>query len=457
MRIDIRNTSGPRSEASGCAGASDPEALPRMLIIAWGDTRSMKQIDLGGVSFAEIREKDKHYVDKTLLLMDILGTDDRGAYLFTRPRRFGKSMNLSMLDAFFNMQYKGNMWFDGLAISDHPEFEKYKNAFPVIHLDLGNTKADTYEGFIDGMRRAVGMCFEPHRYLLEREDLDSSARSLFDSLKNKSASEDDLIGSVLTLSMALTDEFGVKPIILIDEYDAAVSDAFGSESHKQMMSFLRSMMYASVKGNPYREMVYVTGVMQIAKQSISSEMNNFVVNNVFSEQSDERFGFTESEVKNILEDYGYGDRFDIAKAWYGGYRFGDAEIYNPYSIMCFVDQGCEPKTYRTDEGMNALVSTALKSIVSSKYAEIMKMIDGESILSNLEEAFPYEAIEMPGRPLYSLMVMSGYLNAVPTDEKDIRNCRLYRLSIPNEEVRELVGRLMDDTHPADARSSFCST
>ena len=428
-----------------------------MLIIAWGDIRCMKQIDLGGLSFAELREDDKYYVDKTLLIKDILGTNDKGVYLFARPRRFGKSMNLSMLDAFLNMRYKGNTWFDGLAISDYPEFEVYKNAFPVIHIDLGNAKADTYERFVEGMRRAVSLCFKPHRYLLENTNLDASARNLFESLADKTASEDDLIGSVLTLSIALTDEFGVKPIILIDEYDAAVSDAFGSESHEPMMSFLRSMMYASIKGNPYRGMVYVTGVMQIAKQSIFSDLNNIVVNNVFSEQSDERFGFTESEVKRILEDYGYGDRFDIAKAWYDGYRFGDAEIYNPYSIMCFVDQGCEPKTYRTDDGMNALVSTALKSIVSSKYAEIMKMIDGGSILSNLEEAFPYEAIEMPGRPLYSLMVMSGYLNAVPTDEKDIRNCRLYRLSIPNEEVRELVGRLMDDTHPADARSSFCST
>ena len=413
----------------------------------------MKQISLGGLSFAEIREDDKYYVDKTLLIKDILGTDDRGVYLFTRPRRFGKSMNLSMLDAFFNVQYKGNTWFDGLAISDYPEFERYKNAFPVIHLDLGNTKADTYERFIERMRRAVGMCFEPHRYLLEREDLDSSARSLFDSLKNKSASEDDLIGSVLTLSMALTDEFGVKPIILIDEYDAAVSDAFGSESHEPMMSFLRAMMYTSIKGNPCREMVYVTGVMQIAKQSIFSDLNNIVVNNVFSEQSDERFGFTESEVKTILEDYGFGDRFDIAKAWYDGYRFGDAEVYNPYSIMYFISQECKPKAYWVGSGRDVLVRNLLKSITSEKYTEIMKLVTGGSILSNIIEAFPYEAIRRSGQPLYSLMVMSGYLNAVPTEEMDISNSPIYRLSIPNEEVRGLVGSLMMSVYPVDTDDS----
>ena len=409
----------------------------------------MKQIDLGGLSFAELREDDKYYVDKTLLIKDILGTNDKGVYLFTRPRRFGKSMNLSMLDAFFNMRYKGNTWFDGLAISDYPEFESYKNAFPVIHIDLGNAKADTYEGFIDGMRVAVGTCFESHRYLLEDDHLRPSIRKLFDSLEDMSTAESILIRSILILSRTLMDRFGVKPIILIDEYDAAVSDAFGSESHEPMMSFLRSMMYASIKGNPYRGMVYVTGVMQIAKQSIFSDLNNIVVNNVFSEQSDERFGFTESEVKKILDDYGFGDRFDIAKAWYDGYRFGDAEVYNPYSIMYFVSQGCKPKSYWVNSGRDVLIRDLLKSITSEKYTEIMKLVTGGSILSEIIEAFPYESIRRSGTPLYSLMVMSGYLNAVPTEERIVRKGRLYSLSVPNEEVRELVDGLMDKAYPID--------
>ena len=328
----------------------------------------MKQIDLGGLSFAELREDDKYYVDKTLLIKDILGTNDKGVYLFTRPRRFGKSMNLSMLDAFLNMRYKGNTWFDGLAISDHPEFESYKNAFSVIHLDLGVADADDFDEFLGGMRKAVAKAFRPHRYLLEWADLSNTMRSLFEIFDSETMplSRDMLKYSVNRLSFALAQYHGRPPVILIDEYDRAVSNAFGEESHKEMMSFLAKFMYASVKGNPYREMVYVTGMTRIAKQSISYEMNNFVVNDVFSERSDERFGFTESEVKNILEDYGYGDRFDVAKTWYGGFRFGDAEVYNPYSIMCFVDQGCEPKTYRTDEDRNALIRTTLKSITSKR-------------------------------------------------------------------------------------------
>ena len=408
----------------------------------------MKQIDLGGMSFAELREKDKYYVDKTLLIKDILGSNDVGVYLFVRPRRFGKTSNLSMLDAFFNIRYRGNSWFEGLAISDYPEYERYKNQFPVIHLDLGGAKANTYDRFIDGIRNAMSLCFEPHRHLIGTAGLREPVKRIFETLDDGSVKEKDLITAVQWLSLALMDEYGVKPIILIDEYDAAVSDAFGTESHEPMMSFLRELMYASIKGNPYRGMVYITGVMQFAKQSIFSDLS-IVVNNVFSKRSDERFGFTESEVRKILADFGYGDRFDTAKRWYDGYRFGNADVYNPYSIMYFVSKRCKEGPYWVGSGKDVLIRDLLKSITSEKYTEIMKLVTGGTILSDLMEDFPYEIIRKTGKPLYSLMVMSGYLKAVSTDEMDLRGIRQYELSIPNEEVRELVNGLMDEVYPVD--------
>ena len=408
----------------------------------------MKQIDLGGMSFAELREKDKYYVDKTLLIKDILGSNDVGVYLFVRPRRFGKTSNLSMLDAFFNIRYRGNSWFEGLAISDYPEYERYKNQFPVIHLDLGGAKANTYDRFIDGIRNAMSLCFEPHRHLIGTAGLREPVKRIFETLDDGSVKEKDLITAVQWLSLALMDEYGVKPIILIDEYDAAVSDAFGTESHEPMMSFLRELMYASIKGNPYRGMVYITGVMQIAKQSIFSDLS-IVVNNVFSKRSDERFGFTESEVRKILADFGYEDRFDTAKRWYDGYRFGNADVYNPYSIMYFVSKRCKEGPYWVGSGKDVLIRDLLKSITSEKYTEIMKLVTGGTILSDLMEGFPYEIIRKTGKPLYSLMVMSGYLKAVSTDEMDLRGIRQYELSIPNEEVRELVNGLMDEVYPVD--------
>ncbi len=409
----------------------------------------MKQIDLGGMSFAEIREKDKYYVDKTLLIKDLLELDNRGVYLFTRPRRFGKTCNLSMLDAFFNIKFKGNTWFDGLAISKYPEFEKYKNAYPVIRIDLGNANADAYERYLGGVRRSLSICFEPHRYLLEKDEVRADLKRLFESLDEGNTPISDLIGSIQILSRDLMYEFGVKPIILIDEYDRGVTNAFGEDSHKPMMEFLREFMYTSIKGNPYRGMVYVTGVMQIAKQSIFSGLNNIVVNNVFSVDSDERFGFTELELKKALKDFGYEDKFDIAKKWYNGYHFGNADVYNPFSIMYFIRQGCEENAYWVDSGSDVLIRDLLKSITTEKYTEITKLITGGTIRSKLKTAFPYEIIKRSGKPLYSLMVMTGYLNAVLTDKKDILGNTLFELSIPNEEVRVLIRRLITDYYPIE--------
>ncbi len=412
------------------------------IIIPYRIFRSMKQIELGGVSFAELREKDKYYVDKTLLIKDILSSNDTGAYLFARPRRFGKTLNISMLDAFFNIEYKGNTWFDGLAISEHQEFEKYRNAFPVIHIDLGCAKSSTYEGFVDGVRRAVRQCLEPHRRLLDRSDVRTDLKRLFETSDGGNASESDLKGSIQILSRDLFKEFGVKPIILIDEYDAAVSDAFGSESHQSMMSFLRELLYSSVKGNPYREMVYMTGVMQIAKQSIFSDLNNVTVNNIFSEQSDERFGFTADEVRAILEYYGNPKKYREAKKWYDGYRFGNAEVYNPYSIMNYVSKGFKADNYWVDSGSNVLIRRLIGSIGDDTYADALELIAGGTIETELDSKLAYGELDVSGKTLYSLMAISGYLKAVPTRKKGV-----FKVSMPNEEVRDATARLIRETYP----------
>ena len=416
-------------------------------------SEEMKQVDTGGLSFAELRSEDMYYVDKTLLIKDILSSNNRGVYLFTRPRRFGKTTNLSMLDAFFNIEYKGNTWFDGLEISKYPEYEKFKNAFPVIHIDLGIADADSYQEFLDGIRQALAIAFRPHKYLLEHPGLSDTMRDLFRLFGSEATPMMPklLRNAVSNLSDALTEYHGVRPVILIDEYDRAVSNAFGEKSHEKIMAFLRRFLYVSIKGNPNRQMVYVTGIMQITEQSIFSSLNNITVNNVFSEQSDERFGFTETEVRNILEYYGYTDKFDLAKEWYDGYRFGNAEVYNPYSIMKFVSAGCEEYPYWIRNGKDVLIKDMLKSITPEKYTDIMELVTGGSIESDLIDGFPYEAIEKSGKPLYSLMVMSGYLKAAPADDSCIRGIGPYELSIPNEEVRMLVEDMMEAVYPLDTK------
>ncbi len=444
---------GNREDGTGRQSETAQEALSTCDELS----EEMKQISLGGIPFARMREDDAYYVDKTLLIKDILSTDATGVYLFTRPRRFGKTTNLSMLDAFFNEKYKGNTWFDGLEISKYPEYEKFKNAFPVIHLDMRASKSDTYGEFIRGMNSVVAAAFEPHRYLLESDDLRKPVRDLFSMLDDRNAPEGSLKEAIFLLSGALKKYGGKNAVILIDEYDCAVNDSFGEESHRPMVKFLRGFLGQALKSNPSLEMAYMTGIMQIAKESIFSELNNLKVNNIFSKRSDERFGFTEPEVRTILDDSGCPDKFELIKEWYDGYRFGDAEVYNPFSIMNFVSEDCQLGSYWVDSGKDVLIKDMLESITAEKYTNILALATGGSIKSDLDAEFPYEAIKKSGKPLYSLMVLSGYLKAVPTDETDSEGNKLFEISLPNEEVRKIVSKMMKAVYPLDTDdySDFC--
>ena len=401
----------------------------------------MKQIDMGGLSFPQLRERNKYYVDKTMLIADILGEGDGDVYLFTRPRRFGKTTNLSMLDAFFNIQYKGNTWFDGLEISKHPEFERYKNAFPVIHLDLNDTKAPDYDSFIDMMRDAVADAFEPHRYVLECPVIPGRTRKLFDSLDEGTTPEGALMTSIKSLSAAIVKSTGKKPVILIDEYDCAVSDYFGEDSHVKTLEFLGRFFRSALKTNPNREMVYMTGVMQIAKESIFSDLNNVSVDNIFSEHSGERFGFTESEVREILRYYGHEEKLDEVREWYDGYRFGDVEVYNPFSIMMYIRSGFESDTYWVNSGGDGIVRNLLDRIDDANLSTIASLVTGNVARVRLYESLVFKDVYASDESLFSLMAMTGYLNAVPAGD------RRFDISIPNAEIMQIVKDMAERIRP----------
>lgn len=430
-------------------GLGDPERDRLMAadkgLSTWEEmSEEMKQVSLGGHSFANMREKDRYYVDKTLLIKDIIDTEDDRVYLFTRPRRFGKTTNLTMLDAFFNIKYKGNSWFDGLEISEHPEYERYKNAFPVIRLDLSDTKASTYESFINKLRDAVADAFEPHRYVLNDPDLTFRTRNLFESVDRGDISEDALETSIENLSSAIWKYTGRKPVILIDEYDCAVSDRFGEASHRKIMDFLGGFLRSAVKTNTNREIVYMTGVMQIAQESIFSGLNNVTVNNIFSDASDERFGFTESEVKDILEYYGHPEKLDEVREWYDGYRFGNADVYNPFSIMNYIRNKFKPETYWANSGGDSIVKHLLQRIDSTNLDRILNLVTGNATQARLIQELTYGDVYDSDESLFSLMAMTGYLNAVPIGDD------IYEISIPNNEVMKLMSRKARTIRPIDS-------
>ena len=407
----------------------------------------VKKIDTGGYSFARIREEDCYYVDKTLLIKDIFDEDIGGIYLFTRPRRFGKTLNLSMIDAYFNINYRGNTWFDGLAISEHPELDGYKNSFPVIHMDLRNAKTgsnQTYEDFIEKIGVTLYGIFDRFRYLLESDKTDDDKKALFEKILRMDISPNQMQMCIPMLCSMLRMYHGKKVIVLIDEYDRAVSDSFGSESHRPILDFLGGFLEPILKNNPDVQMAYVTGVMQIAKESIFSGINNITVNNTFSVRSDERFGFTETEVKNMLTYYGHPEKFEEIEEWYDGYRFGNKDVYNPFSIMNYVSNGFLPDAYWANSGGDSVVRWLLEKTTDENFGMIRDLVMGRSICMDLSDSLIYEDVRSSNKSIFSLMTMSGYLKAVRTDDG------FYDVSIPNREVRGVVKTAVENMVPVDS-------
>ncbi len=307
----------------------------------------------GGVDdFREIREGGYYFVDKSELVSDIVN-DRSEVFLFTRPRRFGKSLNLSMIDAFFNLEYKGNKWFDGLKVNSHPEVEKHRNAYPVIRLCMKDLVADDVEGFNGRLKLMLKSVYRGFKYLRDSDLVDEDLRREYFSAGD--LSDMQMERSVISLCQMLEQYHGVKPIVLIDEYDNPVNNAFNRDFYAGVMGSLRRFYSLTLKGNPHMSFAVVTGVMQIAKESIFSGLNNLAVDNIFSNNFDERYGFTEPEVKDLCTYYGHPEKFEEAKEWYDGYRFGDADVYNPWSLLTYIYNDFEPGTYWADTSGNDIL------------------------------------------------------------------------------------------------------
>ena len=415
----------------------------------------MKQVSTGGMSFQDIRDRDKYYVDKSLLIKDMLDKGDGDVYLYTRPRRFGKTTNITMLDAYFNMQYEGNTWFDGLAISEFPEFDRYRNAFPVIYLDLKDANPRDYGLFIESLNSIIIRTFKRFDKELNSDVVMRSESLLLDRIYSKKASEDDLRESILTLCEILHRYHGRRSIVLIDEYDRALTDSFGTETQKMIIDFLSGFFSTTLKSNRNLQMAYVTGVMQVAKAGMFSGLNNISINNIASTTSDERFGFTEAEVRDILRYYGNQDSFDDVRAWYDGYRFGDAEVYNPYSVMLYVQNGFRAEGYWAGTSENVSLRWMIQRADESNIDKVITILSGGSIETELRYDITYEdMMSLWDTNLYSLMAMTGYLKAEPTGSKT------YLISIPNREVKEDLERILTNNKPVMGSKlfvEFCSS
>lgn len=385
------------------------------------------QVPMGVQDFKRIRDGGGYYIDKTPLIDRILSDGMMEVFQFTRPRRFGKSTNLSMLDAYLNMDYRGNTWFDGLRISELRPDDPDKNANPVIYIDLKNIDTRTYGLFLRSMGYTLADVCREHANLgtSRLQDHDDLAR--FADLKAERADETSLMNSLRLLSSMLKTEYGRPAVILIDEYDHCVNESYGAGHQRDVLMFMKGMLSSALKGNPFLRFGVVTGIAQIVKESIFSGLNNLYVDNILSTQTDEMFGFTSDEVRKLCTDFGHPEKFDEAKDWYDGYRFGNADIYNPWSVLSYVRSGFVPGKYWAGTSGNSIIDDLISMLDEETIGNLMTLGSGGTIGSDLEPGVTFADISDRGRGIYCVMAFSGYLKATVSEDG-------YVLSIPNREM-----------------------
>ena len=397
------------------------------------------KLPVGIENFEEIRRNQYYYIDKTKLieqLFDSLGK----VSLFTRPRRFGKTLNMSMLKSFFEIGTDTSL-FDGLYISENKELcEQHQGQYPVIFLSLKDVEGLS---FSEAKRRCI--------QLIKREaerfyDLKNSERLLDIDKKNycrlldmtvQEEDSDIVSSSMKMLSALLYKHYGKKTVILIDEYDVPLDKAFQHGYYKEMVHFIRGLLGEALKTNDSLSFAVLTGCLRVSKESIFTGLNNFKILSITDTRFDEQFGFTDTEVRKLLLDYHLEDRFEEVKEWYDGYRFGNADVYCPWDVINFVDRAkddkeAKPEAYWINTSGNDLVKRFIDKANKTTKNEIERLINGEAIEKELRLDLTYEEVDQSIENLWSVLFTTGYLTQSGRNEDGA-----YRLIIPNREVREV--------------------
>jgi hypothetical protein len=408
-------------------------------------TNSLK-LPVGIDDFRKLRESEFYYVDKTRLIEQLL-LNWSEVTLFTRPRRFGKTLNMSMLKSFFDIGTDKAL-FDGLYISGNKELcDEYMGKYPVIFLSLKGVEGLTYEEAFEAFVRIMGKEVNRVSFLADSDKLTQIEREQYKGLtimKNGRLAFDKekLISSLQLLSQLLYKHYGKKTVILIDEYDVPLDKAFQNGYYKEMVSLIRGLFGQALKTNEFLQFAVLTGCLRISKESIFTGLNNFKVMSITDSRFDEQFGFTDEEVKKLLSDYDMDFHFDEVKEWYDGYHFGRADVYCPWDVINHVDHlrddgDAKPQTYWINSSGNSLVRRLINRADSSTKDEIERLIAGEAIEKVIRQDLTYDEIENSIDNIWSVLFTTGYLTKVGEVKLADSESYAYKLVIPNKEVREV--------------------
>lgn len=394
----------------------------------------MKLLPTGIENFKMMIDKSAYYVDKTNFIEDVLNEQ---VVSYTRPRRFGKTLNMSMLYYFFSIKEKENSYlFDGLNISKNKNALKVQNKYPTIFISLKEMKSLTFDAQISSFSNVIYELLEKNLEILSSDQLSDTTKDILNKLHNRSSSFEDLKISLRVITNALYTYYQQKVIVLIDEYDVPLQAAYQNNYYEEMVEFLRSVFSSALKTNDALEKGVMTGCLRISKESIFTGLNNFTAYSVLNNISSEFFGFTELEVKQLLKDYNLSEKMDEVKEWYDGYQFGNKEIYNPWSTLMYVknitqDVSFKPISFWANTSGNDIVVKYIQNGDKKLRKEFDLLMNGQSLVKYIKPELTYREMDNINN-IYSFLLLTGYLKVI----KD-RGENQYELVIPNKEVYEI--------------------
>lgn len=394
----------------------------------------MKLLPTGIENFKTMIDKSAYYVDKTNFIENVLSEQ---VVLYTRPRRFGKTLNMSMLYYFFSIKERENSYlFDGLNISKNKDALKHQNKYPTIFISLKEMKSLTFDAQISSFSNVIYELLEKNLEILSSDQLSDTTKDILNKLHNRSSSVEDLKISLRVITNALYTYYQQKVIVLIDEYDVPLQAAYQNNYYEEMVEFLRSVFSSALKTNDALEKGVMTGCLRISKESIFTGLNNFTAYSVLNNISSESFGFTELEVKQLLKDYNLSEKMDEVKEWYDGYQFGNKEICNPWSTLMYVknitqDVSFKPISFWANTSGNDIVVKYIQNGDKKLRKEFDLLMNGQSLIKYIKPELTYREMDNINN-IYSFLLLTGYLKVI----KD-RGENQYELVIPNKEVYEI--------------------
>ena len=387
-----------------------------------------------GVADYRLASTEYYYIDKTLMIKEFL--DERPMVsLFTRPRRFGKTLNMDMLRTFFEKTAEDtSVYFRDKAIWQCGErYRSYQGKYPVIFLTFKDVKFTTWQETFQSIRELIAKEAYRHIELKDSDRCDAFDKKAFLRLLQGNADETELTNALADLSLALHKHYGIAPIIIIDEYDIPIQQGYMQGFYDKVILFMRNLFSGGLKDNKHLSYGFLTGILRVAKESIFSGLNNLVINSVLDNKYSEYFGFTASEVQQMAAYYGVADKYAELCAWYDGYRFGRTEIFNPWSVINYFNSGCEPRAFWQTTGSNDIIGEIIGVADAEIYERLTSLVNGRSFVTYIDTSVIYPQIKSNPSSIYSFLLVAGYLKVlktVPAFSGDF----MCEVALPNKEI-----------------------